>query len=584
MRIFIEGESYAIDILKPIFGDKFYLPIGLIGIIDNVGYFHSVNNEVIYLLPKVFIDTNGCFLSKYPKEELAKHKIDDIIESPDELNWLKRFLIIFYKGLIEYRERYSNTIQSKGEILQLSTSLGENEYSFLDIVLSFVNFHKKNKNTILFIHKKQISAKHKKVNWGVTVRKSNPFVTNEGIPIYSELNVKKKYIDTEEELLCMFYSVLNHLKTEYNLNLQIDETYTIAKGSAYERLAADAPKILKKIRYKYFSDTLVKMYKLLELYFSKSNTVSIQNKNEDFIMVKYYHLIFEDMIDKLITSKIDTKETSKGVSLKKLKEHKDGKIIDHLFEYDSLIDRDETIFYIGDSKYYKTNNDVQENSIYKQFTYAKNVIQFNIDLLNEGKQINKNIRYRDDITEGYNITPNFFIQGVVTDIFNFDDDKLEIDYDNKNKGIKHSYHFKERIFDRDSLFINHYSINFLFVLKAYTSKSIFDLEKYQTQIHGIFRKNFVSYLKNHSNFKFYESEFETIQTLKSFINREFRNLTGRIYISKSNEKRLILAVNNSDNILKEYFIDNSNQEEKTREISFSSPNFEKINFVEFELL
>ena len=129
------------------------------------------------------------------------------------------------------------------------------------------------------------------------------------------------------------------------------------------------------------------MYKLLELYFSKSNKVSIQNKNEDFIMVKYYHLIFEDMIDKLITSKIDTKETSKGVSLKKLKENKDGKIIDHLFEYDSLIDRDESIFYIGDSKYYKTNNEVQENSIYKQFTYAKNVIQFNIDLLNEGKKI-----------------------------------------------------------------------------------------------------------------------------------------------------------------------------------------------------
>lgn len=580
MRIFIEGESYAVDILKPIFGDKFYSPNGLIGTIDSVGYFHSVNNEVIYLLPKVFINTEGYFLNKYHKEELAKHKIDDIVESPEELNWLKRFLIIFYKGLIEYRERYSNTIQSKGEILQLSTSLGENEYSFLDIVLSFVNFHKKNKNTILFIHKKQISAKHKKVNWSTTVRKSNPLVTNEGIPIYSELNVKKKYIDTEEELLCMFYSVLNHLKTEYNLNIQIDESYTIAKGNAYERLAANAPKILKKIRYKYFSDTLVKMYKLLELYFSKSNTVSVQNKSEDFIMVKYYHLVFEDMIDKLITSKVDTTQTSKGVSLKKLKEHKDGKIIDHLFEYDSLIDRDETVFYIGDSKYYKTNNAVQENSIYKQFTYAKNVIQFNIDLLNEGKQINKNIRYRDDITEGYNITPNFFIQGVVTDIFDFEDDKLTLDVE---KGVKHSYHFKERIFDRDSLFINYYSINFLFVLKAYTTKSSFELENYQTQIHQIFRKNFVSYLKNHSNFKFYQSEFETIDSARAFIYKEFRNLTGRIYISKSNEQRLILAVNNSDTILKDYFTDNFNQENKTREVFFLSPNFERIDFTELEL-
>ena len=580
MRIFIEGESYSLDILKPIFGDKFYMTNGVKGIIDNVGYYHSIDNEVIYLLPKVFIDIKGLILNKYPKDLFAENTIDDVIESQDELNWLKRFLIIFYKGLIEYRTRYKNTIQSKGDVLQLSSSLGENEYSFLDIVLSFVNFHKKNKNTILFIHKKQISAKHKKVNWGKTVRKSNPFVTNEGIPIYSELNVKKRYIDTEEELLCMFYSVLNHLKTEYNFSIQIDESYTITKGNAYEKLATNAPKILKNIRYKYFSDTLVKMYKLLELYFSKSNKVSIQNKNEDFIMVKYYHLIFEDMIDKLITSKIDTKETSKGVSLKKLKENKDGKIIDHLFEYDSLIDRDESIFYIGDSKYYKTNNEVQENSIYKQFTYAKNVIQFNIDLLNEGKQINKNIRYRDKVTEGYNITPNFFIQGIVTDIFNFDDDKLAIDFD---KGIKHSYHFKERIFDRDSLFVNHYSINFLFVLKSYTSKSSFELEKYRVEIHKKFRTNFVSYLKKQNLFKFYYTEFESKELLKKFIDTEFRNLTGKVYISKSNDKRLILAVNSSDMELRESFFDIYNEERQFRETYFSSQYFEEVFFSEFKL-
>jgi hypothetical protein len=581
MRIFIEGEPYSLDILKPIFGDKFYMPNGVNGIIDNVGYYHSIDNEVIYLLPKVFIDTKGLILNKYPKNLFAENNIDDVIESLDELNWLKRFLIIFYKGLIEYRERYTNVIESKGDILQLSTSLGDNEYSFLDIVLSFVNFHKKNKNTILFIHKKQTSSKHKKVNWGKTVRKSNPFITNEGVPVYSELNVKKKYIDTEEELLCMFYSVLNQLKTKYNFSVQIDESYTIAEGTNYEKLAANAPKILKKIRYKYFSDTLVKMYKLLELYFSKSNKVSIQNKNEDFIMVKYYHLIFEDMVDKLITSKIDTKETSKGVSLKKLKENKDGKIIDHLFEYDSLIDRDESIFYIGDSKYYKTNNEVQENSIYKQFTYAKNVIQFNIDLLNEGKQINKNIRYRDIVTEGYNITPNFFIQGVVTDIFDFDNDKLLIDF---SKGIKHSYHFKERIFDRDSLFVNHYTINFLFVLKSYTNKSTFELNKYREEIHEKFRTNFVSYLKKQDLFKFYYSEFDSSSSLRDFVNKEFRALTGRAYVSKSNDRKLILALNNSDAELKNYFNDWYDKNYGTRFTFFSSPNSEKVNFSELVIV
>ena len=583
MRIFIEGESYSLDILKPIFGDKFYIPNGVNGIIDNVGYYQSSNNEVIYLLPKVFIDTKGLILNKYPKNLFSENKIDYVIKSLDELNWLKQFLIIFYKGLIEYRERYSNTIQSKGEILQLNTSLGENEYTFLDIVLSLVNFHKKNKNTILFIHKKQTLTKHKKVNWVKTVRKSNPFFTNEGIPIYSELNVKKKYIDTEEELLCMFYSVLNHLKTEHNFSIQIDEFYTIANGSAYEKLATNAPKILKKIRFKYFSDTLVKMYKLLELYFSKSNTASAQNKKEDFIMVKYYHLIFEDMIDKLISSlMMDDNETNKkGVSLKKLKDNKDGKIIDHLFEYDSLIDRDESIFYIGDSKYYKTNNEVQENSIYKQFTYAKNVIQFNIDLLNDRKKINKKIQYRDEVTEGYNITPNFFIQGVVTDIFDFDNDKIAID---TAKGVKHSYHFKERIFDRDSLFVNHYSINFLFVLKSYTNKSSFELEKYRVKIYKKFREDFLIFLRDKVDFEFYYTEFESNELLKQFIDKEFRRLTGRVYVSKSNDKRLILALNESDNDLKECFKIKSNQNQTIKEIFYKSQNSSKIKFEEFKLI
>ena len=189
----------------------------------------------------------------------------------------------------------------------------------------------------------------------------------------------------------------------------------------------------------------------------------------------------------------------------------------------------------------------------------------------------KEIRYRDKVTEGYNITPNFFIQGVVTDIFDFDNDKLAIDFD---KGIKHSYHFKERIFDRDSLFVNHYSINFLFVLKSYTNKSSFELKKYRIEIHKKFRTNFVSYLKNHSPFKFYFKEFENENLLKQFIDKEFRNLTGRVYISKSNDKRLILAVNGSDIELKEYFTDSYDKGKGLRETYFSSLNFEKVEFNE----
>jgi hypothetical protein len=552
MRILIEGESYSLEILKTILGDRFYSQNGNIGTIDHVGYYHNFENEIVYLLPKLFIDKDNKILNKYDKDEVSRYSIDDIIKSSSEVNWLKKFLILFYKGLIEYRERYSNTLQYKENIFQLSTSLEEKEYSFLDIVLSFVNFHKKNKNIILLIHKKRISETHKKVNWSKTVKKSLPFITADNIPIYSELHINKKIIDTEEELLCIFYSVLNNFNDEYKFNIEIDKSYSIIKGKNFNRLKNNGVKILKKIRYKYFSDTLLKIYRLLEIYFSKSSLVSLNNKKEDFIMVKSYHLIFEDMIDKLLTSYIYTKETKNGYSLKSLKENKDGKIIDHLFEYNSLIDSDESIFFIGDSKYYKSQNKIEKKSIYKQFTYAKNVIQFNIDLLNNNDQINKNIRYRDSITEGYNITPNFFIQGILPISLEFDIDYLQID---SVKGFEYSYHFKGRIFDRDSLFLNYYTLNYLFILKSYSCMNNNDLLKYRLKIHKIFRNDFITYLKNNSTMTFLQVEFDSDCLLKEFVDKEFKRLVGRIYVSISNSKRLLLVLDNQDLELKKHFVE-----------------------------
>lgn len=389
MRIFIEGENYSINLLRQTFGEKFYISQGAIGIVDHVGYFHSKDNEVIYLLPKIFIDSNGKLFGKYDKQDFSSCDINKQIESLEDLNWLKRFLIIFYKSIIEYKRRFGETsILREGQFHQLKTSLGDSEYSFLDLVLSILNFYKKNSNSIFFIHKEHKSQKHQKVNWTKTSVKSSPLVINEQTPIYVQMRNKKKFINTEEELLCLFYSVLFHLKSEYNLPIKIDTAFEIYRQKNFSNLSRKAPIILKKIRYKYFSDTLVKMYKLLVIFFCKYHTSSYNKAKEEFIMVNNYHVVFEDMIDKLFSDDLAGIETKKSISLKGLKEQKDGKIIDHIFEYESIIDRDENIFYIGDSKYYKTNNVIGNHSIYKQFTYAKNVIQFNIDLLNENRQIN----------------------------------------------------------------------------------------------------------------------------------------------------------------------------------------------------
>ena len=57
--------------------------------------------------------------------------------------------------------------------------------------------------------------------------------------------------------------------------------------------------------------------------------------------------------------------------------------------------------------------------IYKQYTYARNVIQWNLDIFNSGKKPSSGIKLRDDETEGYNIIPNFFIAATMDEKYRY---------------------------------------------------------------------------------------------------------------------------------------------------------------------
>ena len=131
--------------------------------------------------------------------------------------------------------------------------------------------------------------------------------------------------------------------------------------------------------------------------------------------MKSFHIVFEAMIDELIG---DT-DIPRG-----LKEQDDGKLIDHFYTYDGLLiddKADDDIYYIGDSgKYYKIGNSLGKESIYKQRTYARNVIQWNLDIWLNGKPHKPNmadpferIQLFDEVTEGYNVIPNCFISASI---------------------------------------------------------------------------------------------------------------------------------------------------------------------------
>jgi hypothetical protein len=619
MRIYIEGQSYLVENLKDDFNDSsFYRIQGDSGIITSVGYYFSVEKrKIVYMLPKVFmksedvttpstVDTRCHWEKKktiFKKDDQTNLTLKDLyyfdmlegsVKHEYKFEWIRHIAITFYKSLIEFKRRNSNSsILTTGSISELNSNIGDDEYTYLELVLSFTNFYRKNNSFLLYKHVEQIANHTKKPKWDKTIRKTTPFIDRNKSPIYIDVRNKKKTIDSEEELLIFFFSILNQFKEENNLNFSIDKSYNLIKGSAFRNLQSSgiALKKLRRIKYKYFSDKMKRMYKLCELYFDSTDNGSIKKRNEEFLSFKNYNIVFEDMVDKLLTdasnlNTYDARLNKDEISIKKLKNNDDGKIIDHLFEYEGLIDTS-NIFYIGDSKYYTPGNTADKLSIYKQFTYAKNIIQYNINLFNNFPEIyEKNkLKYRDNITEGYNVTPNFLVYGVIKNHDDFKSIILDPISNNLNEFIKFSYHWKERLFDRDSLFLCQYTINYLFVLNSYTELSESTRIEFRKKAKSKFRWELINFLEK-SEFSFYELE---ITNLGEFVNENFKILNGKCF--SLSEKNLLIALHNEEkNIsksngimsLSELLEDNNiinKYKIKKKPFKFSKPKEYKIPFL-----
>lgn len=195
MKILIEGEKYPIAQLEEIFDDpKFYRQDEQDGIILSVGYYHSFKNkELVYMLPKVFMKTGQQTIFGIPKDQLFDLNNSLTFKHKQEFNWIRQITVYFYNSLLEFRRRNttSNLIQNN-QSASLNTNLGEQEYSYLDLLLTFVNFYKKNKNNILYKQIEFKSRQVKKTKWEKTIRKSLPLLTAKKQPVYTIYRNKKK--------------------------------------------------------------------------------------------------------------------------------------------------------------------------------------------------------------------------------------------------------------------------------------------------------------------------------------------------------------------------------------------------------
>ena len=549
MKVLFEGYKYKYSDIEKVFGKQGYL--GWVTRADKfgaylscVGYFYNKeDNTQFFILPKVFAFSEGNETDRafgVKGKELKSGNgtdfspifdIDEFKAEKDgldvwEVDIIHKLPVYIFLAILRYRTKYTDSVNNyEANLLDAAGLTGSADKTFLEMIMSLQQFYNEHRQLFVYVYKMTHSG-YNKISWNRTVH-TQTAIRNNSNYIYPTTVNKRKTIDYDERLLVIFFNTLGYIQEEYNYPLKYECFYNLDSTSAFKQKAKNGLilKELKRIRQNYFRDEFQKLWQLLFNFYDIEHNMKAGNGHNEYLLVRKFDRIFEDMINDLIGDNITDKKR------KVLVEQRDDKIVDHLFLYravDDYTDHDDKVYYIGDSKYYKGSTGIEGSSYYKQFTYARNIIQQEIAwmLTDDPEDIDQ--RYRNEKTEGYKITPNFFILGRVRPDYTLHKSELEqdrfFDFD-KNKSIQ----WKNRLFDRDTLFLEKYYINFLFVLDSYVHADSYKNKKFKDEAKRKFRKDFIFHLNQ--QYHFYLLRLKPSYTLDEALDRYFRVLIGKIYLS-----------------------------------------------------
>lgn len=547
MRILIEEYQYeyedVYDVLKG---------LGVLQDVEGkvslsyVGYYFNDDpdvNDCVFILPKVLLE------GEFGKEKVFGHiEPKDLINAEDckeltteEHTFIYNLSVWIYRAITVFRDHEFDRVedgkrQSSIVFYKQAPMMGHTRKrranTFLDVLLTLQEWNKRNESFVMFIVK-DLHSGYNKINWTRTISRSQAVIQEsigsthrQDVSYLNPIN-KKRQINFDEELLVIYYSILQHMHDKYGFPVSINVNFPLIRGDKFARyISGYGKRRLKQIKYKYFSDKALELWELCYAFFDRPDNIMLNVDQREYMLVKSFHIVFEAIIDELIAG--DQKLP------KELKDQPDGKRVDHLYQYKELTnnDTDDNIYYIGDSKYYKRGNSLGKESVYKQFTYARNVIQWNIDLFNDGKAEDRSghVKLRDDVTEGYNIIPNFFISANQNVLRPENDIKL-IDSDKEDGKRRQQYYlsrqFENRLFDRDTFLLAHYDVNFLFVVALYGRNNSASKVQWRNKVRRMFRIEIQQMLKE--NFEFYAMTAKSDVNPDAYLRENFQQVLGKVY-------------------------------------------------------
>jgi len=573
MLLFIEGYPYKLDhkireglTIEDALGgvvshfnkkEEYYRP-------EYVGYCYSkAAEDMVFFLPKVVLTgeqredkTSDTIFGAEPTK-IIDFEASDLEKNFSEgdshkyKDFLSELSIWIYRTINVYKKDKDENILEPREIQSKSTGRKIKARTLLDVIIALREFNRHNQDFLTFIVK-NVHSGFNKIHWTKTISKSQAIITNDA-PVYLDPVNKKKVVNFDEELLVIYFSILNYVQEVHGFLFDININYTLIPTKVLKNkyIAKNfGSRRLRQIKYKYFSDKALRIWDLCYAFFDREHKISMQVPEDDYLLAKNFEHIFEVMIDKLVSG------DDKNDLPSELMEQKDGKLVDHMYlDHGLLVKSDlekELTYYIGDSKYYKRgqdgNTNVGEKSIYKQYTYARNVIQWNMNMFLEVPGVKRDSiqsqpQLRDDFTEGYNPIPNFFISAHIPDrrhcsegkFLSFEDDALH-----NEQNIQLNRQFENRLFDRDTLLLCHYDVNFLFIVSLYGR----DNKGRQAEWRNIVRKEFRKSIQETLNklYTFYTLQPRAGMDCHGYIKENFHKLNGKIYRPQKDGNYLILAL------------------------------------------
>lgn len=565
MYIIFEEHQYNADSVKDVLrGISELQDVDKMVSVSYVGYYYEPHiHDCVFILPKVLLNEQdqlviGEGMALDPAKVITPQGQNKYL-TQEYRKFLYEFAVWIYRTIAVYHQQnQSSQAIYYRRLPQSGAGSRHKANTYLDIILSLIQFNNENQDFFLYVVK-NIHSGFNKINWTRTIS-NTPAHLQDNVPLYLNPVNKKRQINFDEELFVIFFSILNYINEEYGFRTPISLQYELLTKAQFEiYLRGYGRTRLREIRYKYFSDKTLLLWDLCYAFFDSSYQLAVNTDNKEYLLAKKYNIIFEAMIDELIGTPHN--EIPKGLA-----EQDDEKRVDHLYT-DLALTSSETekreVYYIGDSKYYKMSTSLGKSSIAKQYTYARNVIQWNIDMWKdnaEGRRMRnetsdefRRVRLRpDSITEGYDIIPNFFLSADVDPLRQYNrgidaqgqDLNIHPRIENGEEKTFVQSHFDNRLFDRDSLLLLYYDVNFLFIVRMYARNNAAEKAEWKAKVREIFRKRIQKILAD--KYHFYALAPKPQTYAEGYMQDNLKTLIGKVYQPFDNPEMYVLALDNED--------------------------------------